>query len=52
MVFQANGPNNNEKLFLPRPNPYIPEKLSVNKQEVAAVRRLCSYYFTSSYTGL
>lgn len=34
---QASQPNTNASLFLPSPNPYIPENLSVEKVEVATV---------------
>ncbi|KAF7789938.1 hypothetical protein EIP86_000886 [Pleurotus ostreatoroseus] len=32
---KANDPNDNNELFLPPPNPFIPENLSVNKQPIA-----------------
>ncbi|PSS38132.1 hypothetical protein PHLCEN_2v39 [Hermanssonia centrifuga] len=35
-VKQANGPNENTELFLPRPNPYIPEDLTVIKIDAPA----------------
>lgn len=37
-IVQAHKHNNNTELFLPAPNPYIPQDLSVNKRDVSQVR--------------
>ncbi|KAI0698094.1 LuxS/MPP-like metallohydrolase [Cytidiella melzeri] len=36
-IDQANLPNENNELILPRPNPYVPEDLSVNRRKVEEV---------------